>query len=358
LRLAVIVVAHDSEGTIEPLVGDLQAAAGEGDAIVVVDNASRDATAQKLRDAGVTLIEAGSNLGFGAGCRLGAQATDAPLLLFLNPDARIDSPALERLRAVADERPAWSAWQPALMLPDGRINSAGGVAHFLGLSWAGQCGQEAAALREQPYEAAFASGAALVVRRSAWEELGGFDDSYFLYCEDLELGLRLWLGGKRVGVEPRARVVHRYEFDKGPQKWFLLERNRWRMLLAVYPASLLVLLAPALLLAEVGLIAVAARGGWLSAKLRADLASISGVPAALRRRRQVQAGRSLSAAAFAQQLSSSLENPYLGALPRGLVGAQAAYFGVVRVLLRLAATAAVSIARSDGGQRSGQREAP
>lgn len=358
MKFAVIVVAHDSARTIAALVGDLQAAVADGDTITVVDNASRDDTVHKLRGAGVAVIEAAANLGFGGGCRLGADATDAPLLLFLNPDARIDRQALERLRAVADERPQWSAWQPVVMLPDGRINSAGGVVHYLGLSWAGQCGQEAQALGEQPYEAPFASGAALVVRRSAWDELGGFEDSYFLYCEDLDLGLRLWLAGKRVGVEPRARVIHAYEFDKGAQKWFLLERNRWRTLIAVYPMPLLVLLAPAIFAAELGLIAIAARGGWLAAKLRADAVTLVGVLEALRRRRRIQAARAVSARTFAAQLSSSLENPHLGRVPRAIVFAQAAYFALVRAILRLPSPAAVSIARSDGGQRAGQREAP
>jgi hypothetical protein len=358
LRLAVVIVAYNSEATIAQLAGDLQAAVEDGDTIVVVDNASSDGTVRRARDAGLEVLEAGANLGFGAGCRRGATPTDAPLLLFLNPDLRLAPNAIERLRAVADEQPLWAAWQPAVMLPDGRINSAGGAVHFLGLSWAGQCEQQADALRADRYETPFASGAALVVRRSAWVELDGFDDSYFLYGEDLDLGLRLWLAGKRVGVEPRARVVHAYEFDRGAQKWFLLERNRWRTLVAVYPASLLALLAPALFAAELGLIATAARGGWLRAKLRADLATVAGLPGALRRRRRVQGAKAVSARAFAAQLSASLDSPYLPRLPRALVLAQAAYFALVRALLRLPSSTAVSIARSDGGQRSGQREAP
>jgi GT2 family glycosyltransferase len=220
------------------------------------------------------------------------------------------------------------------MLPDGSINSAGGVAHYLGMGWAGQCEQPAAALTQDPYEVAFASGAALVIRRSAWVELGGFEDSYFLYVEDVDLGLRLWLSGQRVGVEPRARIVHDYEFDKGAHKWFLLERNRWRTILAVYPSRLLVLIAPALLAAEFGLLVIAARDGWLGAKLRAQFATIRGLPASLRRRRSVQAAGRITASAFAAHLTASLDSPYLGRLPRVLNGAQSVYWRLVRWLLR------------------------
>ena len=104
--------------------------------------------------------------------------------------------------------------------------------------------------------------------------MAGFDPSYFLYGEDLELGLRVWLGGERVGMVPGARVIHHYEFDKGAAKWFYLERNRWRTILSVYPGALLVLLAPALLAAgSCASATLAARQGWLRAKLRCPACS-------------------------------------------------------------------------------------
>ena len=120
-------------------------------------------------------------------------------------------------------------------MPDGRINTDGGVVHYLGIGWAGDCGEPLSRLPGGPEEVAFPSGAAMVVRRSTWERSGGFDSSYFLYCEDLDLGLRLWLADHPVGIVPDARVVHGYEFDKGTDKWFWLERNRWRTVLSVYP---------------------------------------------------------------------------------------------------------------------------
>jgi len=333
---AVVVVTYNSGGQIDPLLTTLRAALASGDEVVFVDNASNDDTTARLRglDPAVTLLEQAINRGFAGGCRVGAQATSAPLLFFLNPDTRVEPDALARLRAVAGEHPEWSAWQPAVMLPDGRINSGGGVAHFLGFGWAGQCEEHESALREQPYEVAFASGAALVIRREAWEKVDGFDDAYFLYGEDLDLGLRLWLSGLRVGVEPRARVAHDYEFDKGLRKWYLLERNRWRTLLADYPLGLLAALAPALLATELALLVLAARGRWLSVKLRADLATVAGLPRLLHRRWTVQAGRAIGTRAFAGQLTASLESPYIPGLPRWVRWTQSAYFSLVRAVLR------------------------
>jgi hypothetical protein len=175
----------------------------------------------------------------------------------------------------------------------------------------------------------------MVVRRSRWEVLGGFESSYFMYCEDLDLGLRIWLSGGAVGMVPSARTVHRYDFQKGIQKWFWLERNRLRTVLAVYPAALLVLLAPALLGAELALLILARRGGWLTAKLRAQLAVLTGLPAIVRRRRRVQATRAISAAAFAHRLTASLDSDFLPDIGTGPAGrAQAGYWRAVSSALR------------------------
>ena len=92
-----------------------------------------------------------------------------------------------------------------------------------------------------------------------------------MYCEDLDLSLRLRLAGWEVGIAPAARVEHAYDFDKGARKWFLLERNRWWTILADYPPRLLALLAPGLLAQELALLGVAARGRLAGAEAaRAD----------------------------------------------------------------------------------------
>jgi hypothetical protein len=156
-----------------------------------------------------------------------------------------------------------------------------------------------------------------------------------MYSEDLDLSLRLRLAGWDIGIAPRARVAHDYEFEKGDYKWFFLERNRWWVLLGVFPTALLVLLAPALLALEAALVVIAARDGWLGAKLRAQRAIVRELPAILARRRTVQATRVVSAAAFARSLSASLDSPFLAAAhnARGVVWDQAAFFRVVVRLL-------------------------
>jgi GT2 family glycosyltransferase len=327
--LAVVVVTHNSADSLPVLLRELGQQLRPDEELVVVDNASSDGTAAVARAQGpvVRVIEGHGNVGFGAGCHIGARATAAPLLFFVNPDCRLAPGCLERLRAAATEWPQWGAWQAAVMLPDGLINTDGGVVHYIGIGWAGDCGRPAEVMSSQEREVGFPSGAALVIRRSVWEQLGGFDPSYFLYSEDLDLGLRLWLAGSAVGVVPQARVIHSYEFDKGPQKWFWLERNRWRTLLSVYPLSLLLVLAPVLIATEVVLLLVAAREGWLTSKLRAQLAVLRSLPEISQRRRSVQATRRVDAVVFSSHLSSSLDSEYLSlATQSWAVALQAAYW--------------------------------
>lgn len=331
-------VSHNSAAHLRRLTPALLSQLQDHDELLIVDNLSSDGSAAVARELSTRLqvIESSKNVGFASGCHTGAERSTAPLLMFLNPDAVPQPGCLQRLRAAAIAHPDWGAWQAAVLMPNGTINTDGGVIHFLGMGWAGDCGQPATWLPREPQEIAFPSGAALVVRRAIWDGLGGFDRSYFMYAEDLDFGLRLWLSGSRVGIVPDAAVIHDYEFDKGTKKWYLLERNRWRTLLAVYPTPLLAMLAPALIAAELGLLFISARDGWLPLKLRAQAETLLGLPELLRRRRVVQSTRRIESASFASHLTASLDSTYLPiAHLRWAVNIQRRYWATVRRLLRL-----------------------
>jgi GT2 family glycosyltransferase len=328
--LATVVVAYNSAPELGETLSAVREQMRPGDELVVVDNASSDGSADVARAAGAVVVERPGNEGFAAGCHAGVDATGAPLVLLLNPDTRLQPGCLDVLRETAAAQPTWGAWQALVLLPGGeRVNTAGGVTHWLGFGWAGGCDQPADAIDQRPHEISWASGAALVVRREAWTALGGFDPAYFMYGEDLDLGLRLRLAGWGVGIVPAARAEHEYAFDKGTYKWFYLERNRWWTVLGAYPRTLLALALPALVAFDLALLIVAAHGGWLRAKLDAQAAVLRSLPWALQRRRRIQHGADRTG--FGDALSARLDSPYLGPVAEigVLRSAQAAYWAAI-----------------------------
>ncbi|MGI8729895.1 MAG: glycosyltransferase family 2 protein [Solirubrobacteraceae bacterium] len=331
--VAVVVVCHDSAqdiaGSLPTVLDQLEPC----DELIVVDNASSDWTADVVRAVAprAIVVRSGVNLGFAGGANLGASSAGAPLLFFLNPDARLQLGCLAALRRGAVQKPSWGALQALVTLPGGElVNTAGNPVHFLGFGWAGDHGCPVPAAGAELREVPTASGAALVVRREAWDAAGGFEECYFMYGEDLDLSLRLRAMGWTIGLVPDARVEHDYEFVKGDYKWFHLERNRWWTLLGVYPTRLLILLIPALLAFELVLLPAAWRGGWLGAKLRAQFAVLRSLRRSLRRRRRIQPPR-IDPTRFAQSLTAALDSEFLGAAGRSKVvlGGLSAYWRCV-----------------------------
>ncbi len=319
ISLSVVIVAHDSAAALRRSLPAIVSELRAGDELIVCDNDSadetRDVAAELAPDA--RLIEMGGNLGFGAACNRGAEAASGGLLLFLNPDNVVAPGFRDAIELPVAEGRGWGAWQG--LVTDGggrRINTSGNVIHFSGVAWAGGAGRPFAESPQDPREVGFPSGACLAIPREHWVRIGGFSEPYFLYHEDTDLGLRLRLAGERVGIEPRAVSDHDYDFDKGSGKWRYLERNRWATILRDYPGRLLVLLMPALLATELALLVVAAAGGWLGPKLRANADVVGSLPRLLRERRAVQATANVDAATFATCLVAELDSEFLGAAGR------------------------------------------
>jgi len=304
---------------VGPALEAIAAQLRDDDELIVVDSGSTDGTPDAVRESapGATLIEAGENLGFAAASNRGAAISSGDLLLFLNPDAVVAPGFREAIERPLTERRGWGAWQGLVTADGGRtINSRGGEVHFTGIAWAGGAGE---AMTDPPaagLEPGFVSGACLAVPAAAFEELGGFAEDFFLYHEDVDLSLRVRLAGGRLGVERSARVDHDYEFEKGPEKWRRLERNRWATLVRTYPAGLLGLLMPALLATEVALVPISIAGGWLTQKLASWWDVIRWLPRLRRERRAIQATRRVGPAAFAGGLTPDLDSAYLGAAGR------------------------------------------
>jgi len=263
------------------------------------------------------LIENPSNAGFGEAVNQGFAAEPANYLAVLNDDARAAPDWLDALHRAMEAAPdAGMAACRILQQGTPLLDSAG-----LGVALDGSSKQigrgQPAGLFAQPREALIPSGCAAIYRRRMFEELGGFEPSFFLYCEDTDLALRGHWAGWRCLYVPEAVVEHRYSATSGhasPLKAFLVERNRLRLAVRCLPASWLAL-APwaalvryihhlhALLVQRGKASAFAQRNpAWLLPwlVLKAHLALLRDLPRLWRERRRVM--RRIQAREFAARL--------------------------------------------------------
>lgn len=219
-RVDVVVVSYNSRDTLraclEPLAGV------PGITATVVDNASPEPSLGVIADLPVRTIEAGRNGGFGFGCNLGAAAGSAPYVLFLNPDARITPADVRRLADVLDADSGVSLVGPRILEHDGalvpsqrrfqRTGSVWAAALFVHrvitkAAWANEIIREPDAYARAG-AAEWVSGACMLVRRDRFEAIGGFDEGFFLYGEDMDLCKRLREAGGEIRFEPAATAQH------------------------------------------------------------------------------------------------------------------------------------------------------
>ncbi len=279
-RPVAVVVTHNSAQHVDGCFSSLRRAGG-GNAfdVVAVDNASSDGTAERI-PAWVELVRHQQNLGYGRGCNAGLRlALDrgAEYACVLNPDTEVEPDFLDQLLAAARALPDCGSVQPLLLLGGerGLINSAGNRIHFLGFGSCGAYRRPRAEAPASPVEIPFASGACTLFSCAALRAAGLFDESFFLYQEDLDLGWRLRLAGFRNYLAPGSVVYHHHSFAGGARKRYYLERNRYLALFKNLRWRSLLLLSPLLFAAEAWVLASAAREGWLLEKLQADLALLT-----------------------------------------------------------------------------------
>lgn len=216
--------------------------------VVVVDNASLDASLgfSAFSDSRVTLISNPVNRGFGAACNQGAAAAEGEYLLFINPDCRLPSGALKRLTALLDARSDAAMLGPLVLNVDGSEQRGcrrrlpdprSALMRVLHLHHPDAEGRVAGfdltgtPLPAGPAPVEAVSGACMLVRRRAFEEIGGWDEGYFLHCEDLDLCMRFKQAGKLVLFVPDVSVTHVQGVSSRGRPLFVLwhkHRGMWR----------------------------------------------------------------------------------------------------------------------------------
>ncbi len=224
-RWAAVVVNYETGPLLVDCVRSLLAdtSAGGPPSVVVVDNASTDGSVAALRAAlpAAQVIEAGVNLGYAAGANRGIAATTAPVVAVCNADIRVEAGTGAAMLARLDAEHDLGAVGPTVLEPGGaRYPSARRVPSVLEAVGHGTLGRvwpanpftrryrQLDADPAQPRDVDWVSGAAVWLRRAALEAVGGWDEGYFMYVEDVDLAWRLRRAGWRVAYEPSGTVVH------------------------------------------------------------------------------------------------------------------------------------------------------
>ena len=215
MAITAILVNFNDRLHLGPCLDSLRAELGEGADIIVVDNASSDGSAEFLASAypAVRTIANTDNRGFGAANNQALAAATGEQVLLLNTDTVVCPGALRRLAQTLDERPDAVAAGPALVHPDGSFQ----VSFGRRVSFPAQLAQKfflnpfykrVLPRRTAPQPVGWLSAACLLVRTEAARGVGGFDERFFIYFEDIDLCRRLAAAGGRLIYDPRAVVTH------------------------------------------------------------------------------------------------------------------------------------------------------
>jgi GT2 family glycosyltransferase len=292
-RLSVVIPTwngrHELEGCLAALrtqtLGNLE--------VVVVDNGSSDGTAAYVRrhHPEAIVVPLAVNIGFAGGANAGIKATSGAFIALLNNDAIADPRWAEELLAAMDHADIAASLILRHDAPE-LVDTRGEALSRWGLPYRSGRGERADGLDLDGYPPILAaSGGASIYRRTTLEAIGVFDQQYFAYLEDVDLGLRARLAGYRIVLAPRARVLHKVGATAsklGPFQLHQLIKNSQLLVLKNLPLTTLVKMAPRLVVVQAHLFvaAVHRRAGWSA--LRAHAAVAGSLPVILVKRWRVR----------------------------------------------------------------------
>jgi GT2 family glycosyltransferase len=297
--------------------------------IIVVDNASTDASLLEAEDLlpHVQLIRLPHNAGFAAGNNIAVKAAEGcEWIAFLNPDAFPEPNWLEQLLAAAKLQPEGALFGSRMIqaLDPERLDGVGDAYHVSGVHWRIGHGQKVRDPVAHDAEVFSVCGAAMLCRRDLFLEVGGFDERFFCYAEDVDLGFRLRLRGLRCWYVPDSTIHHVGSASTGKRSDFAVYHGH-RNLVWVYfknmPWPLLWLYLPQhIFLNLVSLIYFTAHG-QARVIFAAKWAALRGLPRVLRERRRLQRTRRVGAWEIRRAMATGWLTPYLrGSLWKELLG--------------------------------------
>ena len=299
--VTVIIVNWNGGALLSQCVRHLQAQTRQPDRVLLVDNASTDDSLTQLPDwHRLTVLRMDSNLGFAAGNNHAIAQCNTDYVALLNPDAFAAPDWLEQLLQAAQAHPAAAAFGSRQLCDEDptRLDGIGDCYHLSGMAWRQGHGHTQQAHHLVAQDIFTPCAAAALYRRAPIVTLGGFDESYFCYMEDVDLGFRLRLVGHTARYVPSAVVRHVGSATSGGQhsdfSVFHGHRNMVWTFVKNMPTPLLWLLLPWHLAANLAAVLIFTARGQGKTIVRAKWQALQGLGHAWRQRRSIQRQRSAS----------------------------------------------------------------
>jgi GT2 family glycosyltransferase len=248
-RVSVVIVNWDGKHHLGECLNSLRSQTFRDFEIILVDNGSQDGSPEYVQEhfREVKLVALLKNCGFAGGNNAGIRAASGDYIALLNNDTKVDPAWLTNLlkEAEADPSPV-GMWASKIVSYDnpGIIDNVGLLMYPDGLGRGKGRLEVDRGQYDRPGEAFFPSGCAGLYRREMLNEIGLFDEAFFAYADDVDLGLRARLAGWQCVYVPSAKVYHKYSASSSahsPFKAFLVERNRIWVLLKYYPIEMIMI---------------------------------------------------------------------------------------------------------------------
>lgn len=270
-HVSMIIVSFNSRDDLGECIPSLVGQHYSDFEVIVVDNNSADETVSFVEKnyPSIKVIRNKENYGPAKGYNIGITASRGKYVVLLNPDTIVEKGWLPELVNVMEGDEGIAACQSRVLLHDKPdvINTEGNEVNYLGFTWCRNYGQkntDNGGIRE----IVGLSVCSAILRRNVLEEIAFFDDDFFMYLDDTDLGLRMQLAGYKVVCNPRSIVYHKYKFTPARQKLYYLERNRLLVLLKIYDKRMWLKIFPVFVFMEMGLLAVSLYQGWFKEKIK------------------------------------------------------------------------------------------
>jgi GT2 family glycosyltransferase len=318
VTVAVLIVNWNSGGLLRQCLESLRNQRRSPDRVIVVDNASTDDSLARAASSlnGTQLIRLPNNVGFALANNIGAQAAEGvDGLALLNPDAFAEPGWLEALVQAAEGEPSVAAFASQMRFASDPhyLDGAGDSYHVTGRAWRNGHGTPTSVWPDGNIDVFAACAAAALYRRNAFEAVRGFDDRFFCYFEDVDLGFRLRLAGHRCLYVHHAVVRHLSSAVSGYRSDFAVyhgERNMVWTFVKDMPSWLLWWYLPQHIILNIAALAFYPWRGQGKIVLKAKWDAVRGLGPVLRQRKIVQATRVVSVHALKRALSRGVLVPY------------------------------------------------